>query len=157
MEEERERAAKEEKKPSKVLPILIRYVAPIPIIALVGYIGYLRFFKEERKPTPEALRLTGIVIDGPSLIVNLSDRNVPRFLKVKMTFELESRLVADEIVKKEPMIKDAVISLLSSKTMADVRGPEAMQLLKDEVIARVNAYLSGGRIINVYFTEFVAQ
>jgi flagellar basal body-associated protein FliL len=35
--------------------------------------------------------------------------------------------------------------------------PAAKQRLRDEIVLRVNSFLTKGKILKVYFTEFVVQ
>ncbi len=142
------------------IPTFLVYIPFIALLAVGGYIGYKEFFgvgAEEEVEVAKVVVKKGIIVPGPSLVVNLSDVNVPRFLKVTMSFEVDRGIAAAEIIEKEIMIKDAIIGLLSSKTMADVMSYESQQILKEEVISRLNAILERGRLINVYFTEFVVQ
>jgi flagellar FliL protein len=41
--------------------------------------------------------------------------------------------------------------------MSDIRGYEGQNLLKEELISRINAILETGNVINIYFTEFIVQ
>jgi flagellar protein FliL len=62
-----------------------------------------------------------------------------------------------ELEGKLPMINDAIISLLSSKTFVDVSTEEGKNALRDEIMAAVNSRLPEYHVFNVYFTEFVMQ
>ena len=147
---------------------ILRYVLPIAIVILLAIVIFQNFFaggrgkakttdiaKIEERAT--AIVRKGIVIPGPTLIVNLADRTVPRFLKISLVFEVDSPVTASEIIEKEPMVKDSLITLLSSKTMQEILGVENMQVLKEEIVARLNSILDSGLVLNVYFTEFVVQ
>jgi len=147
------------------IPGFLFYIPIAVALAVVGYYAYKSFFGErsgegrgkEEVEISKVIVKKGIVIPGPSLVVNLGDINVPRFLKVSIVFEVDRGITVAEIQEKDPMIKDAIIGLLSSKTMSELQGYEAQQILKEELISRVNALLETGRIINIYFTEFVMQ
>ena len=145
------------------VPGFLLYIPVALVVLVVGYYAYKSFFGERGGEGKEEVEISkviakkGIMVPGPSLVVNLADVNVPRFLKVTIVFEVDRGITVAEIQEKEPMIKDAIIGLLSSKTMADLRGYEAQQILKEELISRVNALLETGRVINIYFTEFIMQ
>jgi flagellar FliL protein len=144
------------------IPPFIFYLPIIAGLGFLGYLGYKQFFgertkKEEEVEVAKVVAKKGIIIPGPSLVVNLSDVNVPRFLKISMVFEVDRGIAVAEIQDKEPIIKDAIIGLLSSKTMADLRGYDSQQILKEEIISRVNSLLERGRVINIYFTDFIVQ
>lgn len=62
-------------------------------------------------------------------------------------------------VDREPMIKDAIITVLSSKKPQDVISNEGKEILKDELIEAVNEALglAEGPIVGLYFKEFILQ
>ena len=55
------------------------------------------------------------------------------------------------------LVRDGILDLLSSKTLADLSDALGKQRLREEIILRVNNSISRGRISKVYFTEFVIQ
>ena len=62
-----------------------------------------------------------------------------------------------EIENKMPQIKDAILLLLSTKTFEDIKVSQGKLMLKEELVARLNSFLSTGMIVNIYFTSFVVQ
>ncbi len=92
-----------------------------------------------------------------TFIVNLVGDKGERYLKVTMNMELDDPKTLDEVTKKEPQLRDAVIILLSSKAFADVMGSEGKEKLKKEILARINSFIGTGRVRRVFFTEFVIQ
>jgi flagellar FliL protein len=147
--------------PKIKIPPVILYIPFVAIVAVAGYFGYKEFFgvkkAKEEVEVAKVVAKKGIMIPGPSLVVNLADVNVPRFLKVSMIFEVDRGITVAEVNEKEAIIKDAIIGLLASKTMSDIRGYEGQNLLKEELISRINAILETGNVINIYFTEFIVQ
>lgn len=90
-------------------------------------------------------------------IVNLTDAQGTRYLKAVMQLELSSEALATEIDEKIPMIRDDVISLLSSKSFEDISTEPGKRELKKAILERINKDLKGGQVTRVYFTEFVVQ
>lgn len=64
-----------------------------------------------------------------------------------------------EILKRKPMIHDAIIRVLSSKRSVEVLSPEGKELLKQELLEAINEAigLEEGPVVNIYFTEFIIQ
>ncbi len=60
---------------------------------------------------------------------------------------------------REPMIRDAIIRVLSSKTTDDLLNTEGKERLKEELIEAINEAiaLDEGPAVGVYFTEFIIQ
>ncbi len=135
------------------------------ILLIGGGAGYFLVFKkggeeekkEEAKPkvSPEAV---GVMYKlEPAFIVNLADPEVTMYARVSITLELSAPEVTMEVQKREPIIRDAIIEILSNKTSRELRSPEGREQLKLEIIKRVNTILVQGGVRNVYFTEFVVQ
>ncbi len=99
----------------------------------------------------------GIQYDLGSFIVNLADKDADRYLKIAIVLEIQDEKVKMEVEKRLPQIKDVITTLLFTKTSEDLKSPEGLERLKEEILKRVNAILPIGGVKNVYFTEFVIQ
>jgi flagellar FliL protein len=80
-----------------------------------------------------------------------------RFLVVKMNLEEDSEELTPELDRKTPLVRDIIISILSSKTVEEITTAKGKEKLKEEIITQLNKHLSDGQIRHVYFTEFVIQ
>ena len=99
----------------------------------------------------------GVTMPLEPFLVNLSDKESRRYLKLKIELEVDSEGTAKELEKSLPRIRDALILLLSSKTYLDLSSFEGKQQLKQEIKKRVTALPGGNKVSDVFFTEFVAQ
>lgn len=61
--------------------------------------------------------------------------------------------------ERQPMIRDAIIRVLSSKKVSDVINTEGKEKLKEELIEAINEAigLPENPVVNVYFTDFIVQ
>ncbi|TVQ97932.1 MAG: flagellar basal body protein FliL [Desulfovibrionales bacterium] len=100
--------------------------------------------------TPEIVRLD-------PFIVNLADPLGRRFLRMTLDVEVRDRAAVGEVQRSTSRIRDAVILLLAGKSFADLASMEGKITLKNEIVERLNQIVGGGRVTNVYFTEFVVQ
>ncbi len=114
---------------------------------------------KEETPKPEVSpESVGVMYKlEPAFIVNLADPEATMYARVSVTLELSSPEVTMEVQKREPIIRDAIIEILSNKTSRELRSPEGREQLKLEIIKRINTILVQGGVRNVYFTEFVVQ
>jgi flagellar FliL protein len=164
MAEEKDAFASEEKTEqpkSGKKNLLIVIVIVVLALALAGAgFAYLQFFKakpgavenrkEEKKETKSAL----IAIDP--FVLNLAEQG--RFLKVSMQFEIADATQQQSVNEKMPQLRDAIITLVSSKSAEAVSSPEGKFQLKDEILLRANQAMGKGVVFrNLYFTEFVMQ
>lgn len=92
-----------------------------------------------------------------TFIVNLVGGRGKNYLKAKVELELDSEKTQTEINKRLPQVRDAILTMLSSKSNDDINTLEGKFQLRAEIISTLNQYLKTGRIKNVYFTDFIVQ
>jgi flagellar FliL protein len=90
-------------------------------------------------------------------IVNIYDGQELRYLKVKVELEMVSAAIKPEIEGRLAPIRDAVLVLLSAKTLQDIQDVQGKNNLKDEILGAINKHIPPGKIAKVYFTDFVVQ
>lgn len=99
----------------------------------------------------------GVDFEVGTFIVNLQDKDADRYLKVTIVLDVQDDKIKAELQKRLPQIKDAITTLLFTKSSKELRTPEGIEELKEEILKRVNAILPIGGVKNVYFTDFVIQ
>jgi len=125
---------------------------------------------EQQAPPPEPAyepvnesNLTPVVI-GP-LIVNLADVGGDRYLKIKLVL-LEVPTAAKKEKKEgekegislqDAVIRDTIITVLSSKTSDDLLSVSGKEELKNELITAINQALHRNLVRKIYFLEFIIQ
>lgn len=90
-------------------------------------------------------------------IVNLQDNSGTRYLKLTVNLDLSSPAAQAEITSQTTQIRDSLIILLSSKSYTDIGTVEGKYQMRDEIVARVNQFLTKSKVKTAYFTEFVIQ
>ncbi|RLB11556.1 MAG: flagellar basal body protein FliL [Deltaproteobacteria bacterium] len=179
MAEEKKKEKKEGK--SKLILILVLMQA-ITLIAVVG-LGAFMFLnfkkiqvpaiasvananaeaqkqeeeKKEKKEKEVVKVKDEVICELEPFIVNLMDENGRRYLRVKMNLELSSKEAEDEVKKKMPEIRDTILMTLSGKKFADIANLEGKMRLRDEIKENVDKILLSGKVLQVYFTEFIIQ
>lgn len=133
------------------------------LLACAGAGAYFFLFaKKEEKKEEKAPKVAppevGIMYKlEPAFIVNLGDPEATIYARISITLEVANQQILQEIQKKEPIIRDAIIEIVSGKTSNEIRAPEGREQLKLEILKRINTILAKGGVRNVYFTEFVIQ
>ena len=167
-EEEKVNQEQEEKGGGKKKLILLLLVV---LIAAAGGGAAYKFLVLDKKKAAEskekqaeriieeikATENVGVMFDLGTFVVNLADPDIERYLKVSIVLELKDQKVQQEAQKRLPQIKDAITTLLLTKRSSEIRTPEGIEFLKEEIAKRVNAILPLGGVKNVYFTEFIIQ
>lgn len=174
-EEEIEVSEPKKKKGGLIKIIIIAVVALIIVIG--GVFAYLTFFSgsgsnsattENQEAAADPLAVepaqksnaeAGIMYDLPAFIVNLTDPSGAKYLRVAITVEVppKNEKLMLEIEQKLPKIKDAIIRILSSKTVEEVSTDQGKISLKNEIERRTNSLLANGRLMDIYLTEFIIQ
>src|SRR5581483_10902299 len=90
-------------------------------------------------------------------LANLADEGGGRYLKTTIQVEFVAAEAPQAFDLRMPQIRDAVLTLLTSRTFADIRTPAGKESLRDDVIDRLNQVLQSSAVKAVYFTEFVVQ
>lgn len=177
-------AAPEGKKKSKLLLIII-----IAVVVLLGGGGAAFFLMsggdpaEEEGETQVEVTVTYGVVEMKPFIINLADNR--SYLKVILLLEYEPTLVGEipevsddapespntgeraplagnlpgKLRAREPMIRDAVITLISNKRREDLISSEGKDILREELLEAINdaGGLEDAAIIAVYFIDFIIQ
>jgi flagellar FliL protein len=110
------------------------------------------------KAKPEDI---GAVASMETFIVNLADPGGNRYLRVTMDVELAGKpagkSTGDELTKRMPQIRDAILMILPTKRYADISTTEGKTALREEILNAVNGLLASSQISRIYFKEFVIQ
>lgn len=91
-----------------------------------------------------------------TFIVNLDGEGGRRYLKVKMTLEVDGRNKG-KLDKQLHKVRDAILIMLTGKTYEDLRGAEGKYALREEVKGRVGRIVGKSVVKEVYLEEFVVQ
>ena len=105
----------------------------------------------------EGMDKLGPIMPLEPFIVNLSGAGGRNYLKIEITLEFDKKGVQTELENKMPLIKDSIHLLLATKSFESIQTAEGKLMLKNEIISRLNRFLSTGLIQNLYFTNFVVQ
>jgi flagellar protein FliL len=113
--------------------------------------------KEEREKKAVKDEVIGPIYKMETMIVNLADQGGKRYLRITMELELSSTQLTEEIERRLPQLRDALLMILPSKQYADIATTEGKISLRNEIAARMNHLLKKGTVKAIYFTEFVVQ
>lgn len=140
--------------------ILLAGTMVLLILPVVGYIGYVALSapaKEENRVEAAQPLKFGKIYNLSPVIVNLAESRGTRYLKAQIGLEMAKPEIEEELKERTPQISDLLIDLLSSKSIPDLGDRQGRIKLKQEILERTNALLVTGKILNVYFVDFVIQ
>ncbi len=168
-----EKKEEEGKKSGGGLLQIINLVLLLLLLGIGGFIAWKLMQMEQAQPAageaqkvetpaiPEAEDenpdAPPILIDVSNITVNLADTEESRFLRAKIKLEVRSEEAKAKVEQAMPKINDLLITVLSSKTFAEIRTPQGKYALKEDLIYRINRLVGGKPVKNLYFTDFVSQ
>ena len=76
----------------------------------------------------------GPVFSLETFVVNLADEVGARYLRATMDLELNSEEMTAEIEKQLPQIRNAILTIIRSKTSKDINTIEGKIALRDEIM-----------------------
>ncbi len=92
-----------------------------------------------------------------NIVVNPAGTGGSRFLSASFGFELGSAELEKEFSDREPVIRDALITILSSKTVQQLTDPKEKEIVRYQIKKRLSQLVGSENIDGVYFTDFVLQ
>lgn len=154
----------------------LKYVIILVVLLLLGGAGF--FFKDtilgmiglggdeaaqeevaaegegEAALPPDA---SGPMVAIAPFVANLQDPLGKRYVKLAMQVELRDEDAVALFNESEIKVKDMLIRLLGGKRPQDMLGQQNQLEFKQEVVNRLNQILGPGRVLNIYFSEFILQ
>jgi flagellar FliL protein len=100
----------------------------------------------------------GTLVAVPEFTTNISDSAGNRYLKVEVSVELgdKKNAEAEKVKTFMPIVRDSILTILSSKTVADLDVRNRSNI-KQEIQNDLNNKLGKDFIKNIYFTNFIMQ
>ncbi len=89
------------------------------------------------------------------IVVNPAGSNGSSLLMVSVAFDVGSEEQINEMKNKDVMIKDNIISVLSSKHLQQLSDPTFRDSLKKEISFNIKELLPDISIKNVYFSKYI--
>jgi flagellar FliL protein len=108
------------------------------------------------KPVPEEANI-GPMVEIKEFVVNIIGEDTPHYVKASLSLELDKEATLEEVNKRMPQIRDAILLLIGNKTFEELQDIQGKNQVKAELKSKINAFLKTGKINNIYLTDFVVQ
>ncbi|MBJ6751774.1 flagellar basal body-associated FliL family protein [Geomonas anaerohicana] len=100
---------------------------------------------------------SGTIYPLEPFIVNIYDGQELRYLKIKVEFEMANPQAKGELDAKLAPLRDAILILLTTKTMQEIQDLQGKNQLREQILAAVSKVVPPSKVTKVYFTDFVVQ
>jgi flagellar FliL protein len=91
------------------------------------------------------------------MVVNPAETNGTRFLNTTIGLGVGDLLAKQTLEEKAPQVRDALISILTTKTIPELVQPDGKKILRNEIIKKVDRIIAPYQVLEVYFVAFVLQ
>lgn len=98
-----------------------------------------------------------VVMAIKDIVVNPAGTAGSRFLSASFGFELQSEQAAKEFELREPVVRDVLITILSSKSLAELTDAKQKEIMRVQIRKRIAQVLQTEDLTGVYYTDFVLQ
>lgn len=92
-----------------------------------------------------------------NLVVNPAETQGTRFLVATLALEMDSPASAARLADRDAEARDALISVLGSKTVAELSDVRRRDELKTELVHVLSELIPNGRVRALYLPQFVIQ
>ena len=99
----------------------------------------------------------GLIFPMEEIVVNLSDADANRYLRVGLALVLEEGVALETIEPEAPRAVDAAIDYLSSQSFETLREPGSKTVVRDELSAQIREAFGDEMVVRVLLTTFVMQ
>jgi flagellar basal body-associated protein FliL len=136
---------------------------------VVGLVGLVALYRFVLAPAPAEEAVEGVdeqaervleegdIFPMEELVVNLTDQEDSRYLRVGLALVLEAGTSPDSMEADAAIAIDAAIEYLSSQSFADLREPGSKSELRDELSTRIRSAYGDEKVVRVLLTTFVMQ
>ena len=157
---ENEQSESENKKPGKTMSKqgkIFLFVGIFLLQSLIAYLIVANYYAELYKFVNTITHQDGLYYSIENLIINPAESEGERYLLISITFEMNNSTALSQIERKKAQIVDRINTLLSQRTVSQVKSINDRIEIKKEIIMVINELLNQKAVRNLYFTKFVMQ
>jgi flagellar FliL protein len=113
--------------------------------------------KKKKEGEGEKSNGGGMIYPLKTTVVNLATDSAHRFAKVSITLEADSEEAVAQLKEVDHQIYDCLIDTLGNVRAQDISSDAGKDMLKESLRAKMNKFVTEGKIVNVYMTELLVQ
>ncbi len=141
-----------EMKLSKKLLIIVGVIVIVVVAAIFVVIQLTSKPHKAPPPTPAQLQAWQFSVD--KITTNLQGSSI---IQIQVTLQAPNSKVLAELTARLAQLDDSVIGVLHNISSQVLLAPNGRQLLKEQIMSRINSYLTSGKITAVYIQQLIVQ
>jgi flagellar FliL protein len=143
--------------PAKKGPPVIVLIAVTAVVAFaVGFALMKTVFMKHTKTGPAPI-VIGETVPLDEFLINLADSDSSHYVKTTIGLGLIQGKTAEEFKTKVPIARDAIVMVLSAKTLSEVSTTDGKEALKKELMDSINKEIGDNSVGAIYFEGFATQ
>lgn len=87
--------------------------------------------------------------------IKLGDMGGEKRFNVGVSFKIDQQELRDELIEKGSQVTEIITVILKSKTYIELQGIDGKIILRNEIIKHLNEILETGRIVNLFFYDYL--
>ncbi len=99
----------------------------------------------------------GVLVSLEEMIVSRNSGARPRYLRTTIAVEAADSKAAAEVEDRMAEFRDATIMTLSHHSVQDLLSFEGKEAVKAEIKDALKSLVEEGKVLNVYYSDFVVQ
>lgn len=99
----------------------------------------------------------GLIYSVEDMIVNPAQTNGKMLLLASLGLSVDNEESKKALEEKQVVVKDAIISVLSSKSVNQLSSSTYRDTLKVEILKNLSTQLPASKVNNIYFSKFIIQ
>ena len=122
------------------------------VVATVAGGGVLFYVIQEGKKDEQKTAASFKIMELEPVVINLSDGHY-----IRIAIALGYTGDESELKNKLPAINDVLITTVGAMSSKELISPEGKELLKENLLLKINSVLSGVQVRNIFYREFIVQ
>ncbi|GAB6076230.1 flagellar basal body-associated FliL family protein [Desulfurobacterium crinifex] len=113
-----------------------------------GVLFYVLQKGEDEQKTAASFK----IMELEPIVINLSDGH---YIRIAIALGYTGK--ESELKSKLPAINDILITTVGAMSSKELISPEGKELLKENLLLKINSVLSGVQVRNIFYREFIVQ
>jgi flagellar FliL protein len=114
--------------------------------------GVLFYFLQKGESEHQDISTSLRIMELEPVVINLSDGHY-----IRIAIALGYTGDESELKNKLPAINDVLITTVGAMSSKELISPEGKELLKENLLLKINSVLSGVQVRNIFYREFIVQ
>ena len=129
-----------------------KFLLSMLVILVFAGGGGILFYVLQKGEDEQKTAASYKIMELEPIVINLSDGHYIR-IAIALGYTGEE----SELKSKLPAVNDILITTVGAMSSKELISPEGKELLKENLLLKINSVLSGVQVRNIFYREFIVQ